>query len=112
MEITIDAMPNGTAVMRLHGRLDFVSATVVRQRLVGATAEGHRVLVVDLEDVPFLDSSGLGALIGGLKAARTAGGDLRLARVGEQPKVVLALTTLDRVFQNYATVEEALGATN
>jgi anti-sigma B factor antagonist len=62
----------------------------------------------DLGAVPFVDSSGLGALIGGLKAARLAGGDLRLARPAEQAAMILELTNLSRVLRAHATVEEAL----
>jgi len=65
-------------------------------------------LVVDLGAVTFIDSSGFGALIGGLKAARQAGGDLRIARPTNQALVVLKLTSLDRVLRPFASVEEAV----
>ena len=58
-----------------------------------------------------MDSTGLGALISGLKMARLAGGDLRIAEAGEQARMILELTTLDKVIKPYATVEEALDAT-
>jgi anti-anti-sigma factor len=57
-----------------------------------------------------IDSSGLGALIGGLKAARLASGDLRLARTQAQAQTILRLTTLDRVLTSYGSAEEALAA--
>ena len=102
--------PDRIAVVRLFGRLDLVSATEVKQHLNDAVADGHTRLVVDLGEVIFMDSSGLGALIGGLKAARVAGGDLRLARAGDQVRVVLSLTTLDRVLRCYATPDDAIAA--
>ena len=71
-------------------------------------AEGWSQLVVDLHAVPFIDSSGLGALVGGLKAARKAGGDCRIARPPEQIRYILEVSTLDKVLTPYATVEEAL----
>ncbi len=108
MEPMIEAHPDGTAVIRLSGRFDFLSATKVRQRFVAAVDGGYRRLVVDLAAVEFMDSSGLGALIGGLKSARQAGGDLRLAAAGAQALSVLKLTSLDRVFRAYASVEDAL----
>ena len=107
MELAVDIRPDG-AVVRLAGRLDLASAAEVKQRLTRAIVEGHRRLVVDLGEVTFIDSSGLGVLIGALKAARLARGDLRIARPGEQARVVLELTTLDRVLRPYPTVEEAL----
>ena len=108
VEMAVDIQSGGTVVVRLVGRLDLASAAEVKQRLTRAIAEGHRRLVVDLGDVTFIDSSGLGALIGGLKAARLQRGDLRIARPGEQARLVLELTTLDRVLRPYPTVEEAL----
>ena len=108
MDVAVDVQPDGAAVVRLVGRLDLVSAAEVKQRLSRAIVEGHHRLVVDLGEVTFIDSSGLGALIGGLKAARFQKGDLRIARPGEQARVVLELTTLDRVLRPYPTVEDAL----
>ncbi len=106
--VTIDPQGNGVAVVRLTGRLDYQAAPEVRQELLDAVEQGSTRIVVDLGAVEFLDSSGLGALIGGLKAARAAGGDLRLAQAPEQTRVVLALTTLDRMFTAYASVPEAV----
>jgi anti-sigma B factor antagonist len=108
VDVTVEPREPGTAVVRLSGRLDLLSAGAVKERLASAVAGGHPRLVVDLGAVPFVDSSGLGALIGGLKAARLAGGDLRLARPAEQAAMILELTNLSRVLRAYATVEEAL----
>jgi anti-sigma B factor antagonist len=109
MEIMVDTREGGVAVLRLEGRLDMLSAADVKQRIAQTVEGGHRRLVVDLGGVGFLDSSGLGALIGGLKAARLAGGDLRIARPSEQARMILELTTLDRVLRPYDSVEEAAG---
>ena len=108
MDVTVEPQSDGVAVVRLVGRLDLASSEAVKQQLVQAVGDGHRRLVVDLDGVDFLDSSGLGALIGGLKVARVARGNLRIARPNDQVRLVLELTTLDRVLQPYATVEEAL----
>lgn len=108
MELKVENRAGEIAVVRLAGRLDLLSAANVKQGLSKAVSDGRRRLVVDLAEVGFIDSSGLGALIGGLKAARLAGGDLRIAGAGDQAKVILELTTLDRVLRPYSTVEEAL----
>ena len=81
-----------------------VGSDVVLDRTV---REGTRRIVVDLGATEFVDSSGLGALIGGLKTARQAGGDLRLAAAGEQVRTVLALTNLDRILRPHPGVEDA-----
>lgn len=108
METRVDLPSPGIAVVALCGRLDLLTAADLKQQLVDAVTAGNRRVVVDLEHVTFMDSSGLGALIGGLKAARLQGGDLRIARTPDQARAVLNLTTLDRVLRPYVTVEEAL----
>ncbi len=88
--------------------MDLATASEFKQTLNDAVKAGDRILVVDLSNVPFVDSSGLGALISGMKATRLAGGDLRIAQVGEQARLIFELTTLDKVMKLYPTVEEAL----
>lgn len=108
MEITVADQQSGVTVVQLKGRLDMLSAAEVKRALGEYVAAGQRRLIVDLAQVAFIDSSGLGALIGGLKAARLAGGDMRIASPTEQAIVTLRLTTLDRVLKPYASLEEAL----
>jgi anti-sigma B factor antagonist len=108
MEVLVASHGPRVAVAHLKGRLDLISATDVRARLTGIVTAGEDRVVVDLAEVPFIDSSGLGALISVLKSARQAGGDLRIANPNDQPLTVLKLTTLDRVLKPYTTVEEAL----
>lgn len=69
---------------------------------------GSHNVVVDLDGVRFMNSSGLGMLIGALTTMRNAGGDLRLARVGERVLSLLMITKLVSVFKHYDTVEEAV----
>ncbi len=108
MLLEIESKADQPTIVRMTGKLDLLSAAEVKESLAKSVAEGHRRMVVDLAGVTFIDSSGLGALIGGLKAARLAGGDLRLARPADQARVILELTTLDRVLRPYTTLEEAL----
>lgn len=91
------------------GKFNLVSAPLVKARIDALVAEGRCRIIVDLSGVDFIDSSGLGALIGGLKAARQEGGDVRIAAAGKQVRAVLRLTNLDRILSPYPTVEEACG---
>jgi anti-sigma B factor antagonist len=95
-------------VMEPKGRLDMASAPAFRERVKQLVESGSDRLIVDLGEVSFVDSSGLGAVIGGLKVARQAGGDLRIARANEQVKLVLELTSLNRLLHPYVTLEQAL----
>ena len=94
-------------VLAPEGKFNLVAAPPLKARIDDLVAAGKARLVVDLGAVDFIDSSGLGALVGGLKAARQQGGDLRIAAAGDQVRAVLKLTNLDRILTPYATVEEA-----
>jgi anti-sigma B factor antagonist len=95
-------------VLAPRGRLDMASAPAFREQVKQLVESGTTRLVVDLGDVSFVDSSGLGAVIGGLKLARHAGGDLRVARANQQVLLVLDLTSLNRVLRPYGSLEEAM----
>jgi anti-sigma B factor antagonist len=96
-----------TAVLRPTGRLNMVAAPALKSLVEENVAAGRDRVVIDLTEVVFIDSSGLGALIAGLKATRQAGGDLRIAHVPEQVMTVLRLTNLDRVLRGHPTVADA-----
>jgi anti-sigma B factor antagonist len=96
-----------TAVLQPTGRLNMVAAPAFKSLVEETVASGQTRIVVDLGQVTFIDSSGLGALIAGLKATRQAGGDLRLAMVPEQVMTVLRLTNLDRVLRVHPTIADA-----
>src|SRR6266852_6106115 len=100
---------SGVTVLAPSGRLDVVGAPALKEAVSEAMKKnGHPRLVIDMEGVTFVDSSGLGSVVSALKQVRTSKGDLRLAAPNQQVRVVLELTTLDRVFPYFATVEEAL----
>ncbi|MDQ1513153.1 MAG: anti-sigma factor antagonist [Microbacteriaceae bacterium] len=107
MDMNIDYPEKGLAIVRPVGRLNLTSATGMRERVRDLVAEGHIRVVIDLAAVSFLDSSGLGALVGGLKSTRQAGGDLRIAAPSEQVRMVLRLTNMDRILPPYGRAEEA-----
>jgi anti-anti-sigma factor len=98
---------SGVVVLRPEGRLNMVAAPDLREQLHSIIRSGKNRIVVDLSGVDTIDSSGLGALISGLKAARQSGGDLRIAAAGEQATAVLELTNLNRVLKSYVSAGEA-----
>jgi anti-sigma B factor antagonist len=72
--------------------------------------EGKSNIIVDLGDVKFMNSSGLGMLIGGLTTMKKANGSLKLARVTEKIESLLIITKLVTIFEFYDTVEEAVNS--
>jgi len=108
LEVRTIQAENGVTVIVPTGRLDVAGAPALREALSEITQDGPPRVVIDLEAVSFVDSTGLGSVIAALKQLRTTQGELRLAAPNQQVRVVLELTTLDRVFPYYASVEEAL----
>ena len=98
------------AVITISGRLTAIGAPIVRRTVTELVEQGTTQIVVDLGETTFVDSSGLGALIGGLKNARVAGGDLRIAAVPDSVMTILKLTNLDRVLRSHPTADVAFGA--
>ncbi|WP_158868430.1 STAS domain-containing protein [Leifsonia sp. AG29] len=107
MNITTTVRPDGVAVLAAEGRINLVTAPEVRREVQRAVDEGHARIAMDLTAVEFIDSSGLGALISGLKTARMAGGDLRIAGAADQVTSVLRLTNLDRILRVHASADDA-----
>jgi anti-sigma B factor antagonist len=107
MEIGTSRTGDGLLVVSPVGRLNMVAAPQLRAMVAASVTTGDPRVVVDMAGVDFIDSSGLGALVAGLKAARQEGGDLRIARLTPQVLTVLQLTNLDRVLRPYASVDEA-----
>lgn len=107
MNIHTKVLGDGVTVLKLVGKLNMVSASHLRDVISSAIVAGNSRLAIDLSGVDFMDSSGLGALINGLKTARQAGGDLRIASPTEQVQLVLELTNIDRVLKAYDDAENA-----
>lgn len=99
---------NGWAILAVSGEVDVATAPRLRERLIGLVGDGHHHVVVDLEGVDFLDSTGLGVLVGALKRVRTHDGELAL--VCTQPRVlkVFEITGLTKVFPMHQSVDEAV----
>ena len=107
MEFSTRPLDDLVTVLRGNGRLNMVSAPQLREAVAEAIAAGRPRIVIDLAAIDFMDSSGLGALVGCLKTARQAGGDLRICAPSNQVEMVLQLSNLDRILTPYATAEEA-----
>ncbi|MDE3057849.1 MAG: STAS domain-containing protein [Bacteroidota bacterium] len=99
---------SGITVIKLEGNIlggpDAAELNNTLHKLVEAK---KKKVVVDLSDVPFMNSSGLGMLIGGVTTMRNTGGDLKLASASVKIKNILSVTKLLNVFELYATAKEA-----
>lgn len=110
IDFETEVVDGGATVVCARGRLDMIAAPQLRALVTATVSGGSARLVVDLSDTSFLDSSGLGALIAGLKTTRQAGGDLRIAGANEQVLMVLELTQMHTVLRPYPSTQAALDA--
>lgn len=101
---------NGWAVVSATGEIDMATAPRLRERLVGLMGDGHHQLVVDLDGVEFLDSTGLGVLVGALRRVRTHDGELALVCTQSRILKGFEITGLDKAFPIHASIAEAVGA--
>ncbi|MGW7405338.1 STAS domain-containing protein [Streptomyces sp. NPDC054833] len=101
------------AVLRVSGELDLVTSPVLRQRVHDVVAEGHHALVLDLSEVFFCDSSGVGVLIAARRLIRSCRGRLRLilpalgTADGSHVNRVFAALGVRRLFDVYPDLESA-----
>jgi anti-sigma B factor antagonist len=111
MELSLTTRSTGAyTVLEVGGEVDVYTATRLRERLVELIDGGAHRVVVDLGRVDFLDSTGLGVLIGALKRLRTVSGTLALVCDKEPLLKIFRITALDQVFPLHPTVDAAVGA--
>jgi anti-sigma B factor antagonist len=107
LSIDLKTEEGGTLVFKLRGSLDLATAPTVRAALAEATEKGSHDLIVDLSALEFLDSTGLGVLIGAHRRAAEHGGSLRLI-VSDGPIArLLNITGLIAVFAVYRSIDDA-----
>jgi anti-sigma B factor antagonist len=95
----------GWTVLALAGELDLATAPELRQAIVAAIADGAHHVALDTNDVEFIDSTGIGVVIGGLKRARSQAGTLRLVGPGPVVGQLLELTGLSDALGVVATID-------
>lgn len=109
MELILASRPEGRYhVLEVAGEVDAHTATQLRSRFLELLNAGHHDLVADLQGVTFLDSTGLGVLVGVLKRIRGAEGSLSLVCVEDRVLKIFRITGLDQVFTIHATLQSAL----
>ena len=99
---------DGRTVLELAGEIDSYTAPTLRERIIALVQGGVTALIIDLTRVEFLDSTGLGVLVGALKRLRGVGGVLVLVCDQEALLKIFRITALDRVFTIQDSVEAAL----
>ncbi|WP_026874352.1 STAS domain-containing protein [Jiangella gansuensis] len=103
---------SGRSVVVVGGEIDVYTAPRLRDQLVELVDSGHYHIVVDMRAVEFLDSTGLGVLVGGLKRVGQHDGSLRLVCNSERILKIFRITGLTKVFPIHESLEEAVAASD
>ena len=100
----------GVTVLALKGRITVGEVTPVREKITHLLAAGHNQIVLDLENVDYIDSTGLGNLVISYTQVQKAGGALKLLHLNKRNVELLALTRLHTVFEVFAEETEAVNS--
>ena len=107
MEISCKSVSSNVSIVVLNGALNARSAEEAKQTFRNLKEQGVTQVIVDLNEVPFIDSSGLAALVSGLKTLGGEASNLKLAAPQSQARLLFELTMFDRVFEIHDSVEDA-----
>lgn len=99
-------MNSDIQVIKPSGILNVITGNQVRRDVTNFINSGKNIILVDLQNVEFVDSSGLGALVASMQAIKSVGGKLFICSVNEQVKMLFELTKLERIFQIYINQDE------
>jgi len=110
MDLTVNEHPvgDGKTVVEVNGEIDVYTAPKLREALLNLVDNGNYRLVVDMQGVEFLDSTGLGVLVGGLKRVRAHDGAIDLVCTQGRILRIFRITGLSKVFSIYDSLEAAL----
>jgi anti-sigma B factor antagonist len=101
---------DGTTIVAVGGEIDVYTAPKLRDKITELVADGVYTLVIDMESVEFLDSTGLGVLVGGLKKVRAHDGSLELICTQDRLLKIFRITGLAKVFVIHDSADGALTA--
>ncbi len=108
MELQIrDEQDGAMCVLTLEGEVDVYTAPALKEKLVDNIERGCSNVLVDMERVTFIDSSGLGVLVSALRRARERGGSVRILCTRDNILKIFRITGLDKVFPIFSDIAEA-----
>lgn len=97
-------------IVAVGGEIDVYTAPKLRDKISELVGEGHHQLLIDMEGVDFLDSTGLGVLVGGLKKVRAHDGSMELICSQDRLLKIFRITGLAKVFTIHDSEADALSA--
>ncbi len=111
MDLEVETGKRGDSdVLTLRGEIDVYTAPRLRQAIIDLVEGGARHIVVDMGAVDFLDSTGLGVLVGGLKRVKIQDGELSIVTSQDKILKIFDITGLNKVFSIHDSLDAAVGA--
>ncbi|MDZ8187650.1 MAG: STAS domain-containing protein [Nostoc sp. ChiSLP02] len=98
-------MKEEVKVIKLSGNLNATTSQEFRQSITKIIEVGVKIVLLDFQDVTFMDSSGLGALVLAFKTLRAADIKLVICSINEQVRILFELTNMDKIFEIFPTEE-------
>jgi anti-sigma B factor antagonist len=109
LDITTRAQED-VSILEVRGEIDLYSSTMLRDYVFNLIQQHHpRILIVELTDVTYIDSSGIATLVEGLQLANKTDTRFKIAGLSQRVLEVFELVKLERVFDIYTSIEEAMG---
>lgn len=101
-------MSNELKVIQPSGRLDVTTSADFRRQVhdIASITNPPKYLLVDLQEITFMDSSGLGALVSALKSIRNSNGEMIICGANDQVQMLFELTSMTKIFKIYPTIDE------
>ncbi|WP_262984652.1 STAS domain-containing protein [Nostoc sp. PA-18-2419] len=98
-------MKEQVKVIKLSGNLNATTSQEFRQSITKIIEVGVKIVLLDFQDVTFMDSSGLGALVLAFKTLRAADIQLVICSINEQVRILFELTNMDKIFEVFPSKE-------
>jgi anti-sigma B factor antagonist len=93
-------------ILEPSGRLDVTSAGQFRRQVSQISTMKPKFLLIDLKNISFMDSSGLGALVSALKTMRSVDGDMAICSASDQVQMLFELTSMSKIFKIYSSRDD------
>lgn len=107
MRIVSNNLESGELLVRIEGEVDVYTSIDLKKELTKLVESDQKNIIIDLENVNYMDSSGLGVLVALLKELKKIGGELKLISLPVSVKKIFDLTRLTKFFNIYNNLDEA-----
>ncbi|MEA5568226.1 STAS domain-containing protein [Anabaena sp. UHCC 0399] len=99
-------MSSKIKTIELCGMLDGIKGNELRRQITDILADGTDILLIDMKEVNFINSSGLGSLVSAMQVVRNANAKLFVCSVNDQVRMLFELTKMDRIFQTFVDQDD------